>query len=150
LVPNSAVLGFAPVPGTWTLIVDVAPFVVGDEVSQPFTGNVKLDDVTASAPGLPNDRQIKLAAGVPVTVPVTITNNGAGPQAIFIDARLDATTEVELASQTPLFPGFAPNNFQYPLPITFYQPFWLVPSETSSLLATATGNVPLNSIWSRS
>ena len=32
-----------------------------------------------------------LAAGTPVTVPVTITNNGAAPEDFFADARLAAT-----------------------------------------------------------
>ena len=37
--------------GTWTLIVDFAEPVVGDEVSQPFTGNVEFNNVSVSAPG---------------------------------------------------------------------------------------------------
>lgn len=61
-----------PVAGTRTLIVDFAEPVVGDEISQPFTGNIKLDNVSASAAGLPTSPSTKLAAGTPVTVPVTI------------------------------------------------------------------------------
>ncbi|HKN72148.1 MAG TPA: S8 family serine peptidase [Terriglobales bacterium] len=127
-----------PVAGTWTLIVDFAEPVVGDEISQPFTGNIKLDNVSASAAGLPTSRSTKLAAGVPVTVPVTITNNGAAPEAFFIDARLNATTSVPLVSQFGL-----PSGYEYPLPLYPYYPLWLVPTQTSSVQAAASANVPI-------
>ncbi|MGH7782196.1 MAG: hypothetical protein ACREQR_20480 [Candidatus Binataceae bacterium] len=70
-----------PVPGTWTLIVDLANSVVGDETSQPFTGKIRVNGVTASAPGLPQSASVQLTAGTPVTIPVSITNNGAAPAA---------------------------------------------------------------------
>ena len=78
-----------PRPGTWTLIVAFTEPVVGNEVSQPFHGNVRFNHVSASAPGLPHSTSTKLAAGAPVTVPVKITNNGAAPEAFFVDPRLN-------------------------------------------------------------
>jgi Subtilase family len=127
-----------PVAGTWTLIVDFTGPVVGDEISQPFTGNIKLDNVTASAAGLPHSAYQKLAAGVPVTIPVTITNRGAAPEQFFIDARLDSTTSLALASAFGL-----PAGYQYPLPLASYYPLWLVPTETSSVQAAASATVPI-------
>ena len=88
-------------PGTWTLIVDFAEPVVGDEISQPFTGNIKFNNVSVSASGLPNSNGTKLAAGVPVTVPVTVTNNGAAPEDFFADPRLNSTASLTLASLVP-------------------------------------------------
>jgi hypothetical protein len=86
-----------PVPGLWTLIVDFATPVVGDEVSQSFTGTVEFNRVTVSATGLPNNKFTKLAAGTPITVPVKITNNGALAGDFFIDARLNNAVSVTLA-----------------------------------------------------
>jgi hypothetical protein len=127
-----------PVPGTWTLIVEFAEPVVGNEVAQPFSGNIKLDAVSASAPGLPNSGHARLHAGVPVTIPVVIRNNGAAPEGFFIDARLNATASLSLVSAFGL-----PNGYEYPLPLDAYFPLWLVPTETSSFTATATASLPI-------
>ena len=127
-----------PIAGTWTFIVDFADPVVGDEVSQPYVGNITLDAVSVSATGVPHSKNTTLAAGVPVTVPVTITNNGAAPAAFFIDARLNTKTSLSLVSQFGL-----PDGYQYPLPIASYYPLWLVPTQTSSVHALATANVPV-------
>jgi Peptidase inhibitor I9 len=127
-----------PVAGTWTLIVEFAEPVVGDEISQPFTGNIKLNDVSASAAGLPHSTGTKLAAGTPVTVPVTITNNGAAPEDFFIDARLNTTASIPLASLDP-----PPSASGYPLPLTTEEPEWLMPTQTSSVQAAASATLPI-------
>ncbi len=125
-----------PVPGTWTLIVDFAEPVAGDEISQPFTGNIRFNDVSVSAPELPDSNGTKLAAGVPVTVPVTVTNNGAAPEAFFVDPRLNSTASIQLTSLVP--------NTGLPLPLTVqFEPQWIVPTQTSSVSVSANATLPI-------
>lgn len=128
-----------PMAGRWTLIVDFANIVGGDLVEQPFQGNVRLDNVQASAPGLPDSDQITLAAGVPVTIPVTITNPGEGTQAIFVDARLRGQDQT-----VALAPQYGENGvFALPLPGQYLPPVFLIPAETTGLLAQAAATEPV-------
>jgi Subtilase family len=124
-----------PVSGTWTLIVVFADPVVGDEVSQPFTGDVQFNNVSVSAAGLPDSTHQRLAAGTPVTVPVTITNNGAAPEDFFVDPRLNATSSITLAAVPPSADAVS-------LPMTSYFPTWFVPTQTSSVSVTQTSSLP--------
>lgn len=127
-----------PAPGTWTLIVDFAGPVVGNEISQPFSGNVRLDDTDIVVSGVPNNPQTTLAAGVPVTVPVTIRNNGIAQQAFFIDPRLNKITNISLANIDP-----PSTSAGYALPLTGGPPLWLVPTQTSGVHAVATATLPV-------
>ncbi|MGC2031505.1 MAG: S8 family serine peptidase [Steroidobacteraceae bacterium] len=124
-----------PVPGTWTLVVDFANPVVGDEISQPYTGNIRFNHVDVSASGVPKSAATLLPAGVPVTIPVTITNNGAAAQGFFVDARLNASTSLVLATQFGTSGSIA-------LPNTGNPPFWLVPTQTSSVSVSQTSSLP--------
>jgi Subtilase family/Peptidase inhibitor I9 len=124
-----------PVPGTWTLIVDFAEPVVGNEISQPYQGDIRFNAVSVSASGVPNSPSTTLAAGKPVTVPVTITNTGVAPEDYFVDPRLSATTTLTL-------PPFPPTKDTVSLPMTGFFPEWFVPTETSSVHVTQTSSLP--------
>ena len=124
-----------PVPGTWTLIVDFAEPVTGNEISQPFRGNISFNKVTVTASGVPNSPAATLKAGVPVTAKVAITNNGAAPEAFFADPRLNATASLTLTSLVP--------NTGLKLPLTVFPPYWLVPTQTSSVSVSANATLPI-------
>jgi subtilase family protein len=122
-----------PVAGTWTLIVDFAEPVVGDEVSQPYSGSVVFNQVKVSAAGLPDSASTILASGTPVTVPVSITNNGVAPEAVFIDPRLTSTASLSLAPLT---------SNTVALPMNGSAPVYLVPTETSSVHVAQSASTP--------
>ncbi len=103
---------------------DVTNPVSGLELSQPFTATVAYNTVKVKA-NVPNNATTKLTAGVPVNVPVTITNTGAVPLTYFADGRLDQTGgDLPLAELS----GSA-GPLPLPVPAGVY-PFWLVPTES--------------------
>jgi hypothetical protein len=128
-----------PVAGTWTMIVDFAEPVEGNEVSDPYTGNILFNQVHASAAGLPDSASTTLASGTPVTVPVSITNNGTAPEDFYIDPRLNTSASVTLAVQTEF--GSA-GTVALPLSAQVFPPTWLVPPETSSVSVSQVSSVP--------
>jgi hypothetical protein len=125
-----------PQAGRWTLVVNFADPVVGDEVAQSFTGRVAFNTVDAHAAGLPNSASTTLAAGKPVTVPVRVHNTGTGPENFFVDARLNTVTGTHLMAAEPA-------TLPLPMPGDAPSPAWLVPSETSAVAMIATATQPM-------
>lgn len=126
-----------PAPGLWTLIVNFGSPVVGDEISQPYTGNIQFNAVKVSAAGLPDDVDDLLVAGHAVTVPVKITNTGAAAQSVFVDARLNTIANVVL---TDISTGTSVDSIA--LPNAAALPVWLVPTQSSSVAASQTATLP--------
>ena len=128
-----------PAAGTWTLVVVFAEPIVGNEVSQSYSGNIAFNTVFATAPKLPDSTGVTLAAGSPVNIPVTITNKGAAPEDFFTDARLSTYQSTALTS-VDQSTGVA-------LPLVQTPPYWLVPTETSSVSTSATASLPVQFDW---
>jgi hypothetical protein len=128
-----------PAPGRWTLILNFAGPVVGDELSQPFSGTVRFNQVDIHASGLPNDAATKLPAGKPLTVQVSIHNTGVAPENFFLDARLDSIANLTL----PAVPGQPTTGVPLPRKPTTPMPAWLVPSQTDRVTVAAQATVPV-------
>jgi hypothetical protein len=125
----------SPKAGRWTFVLDFAPAVNGNRLSVPFSGTIKTNTVQVGAVGLPNSAKTKLTAGTPVTVPVTIKNTGVAPEDFFVDPRLSTTSTLTLAD-------LAPDTLT--LPLTSYEPEWLVPTETRKVTVGMTATKPID------
>ena len=124
-----------PVQGTWTLVVDFSGAVVGDIISQSFTGQIRFNAASASAPTLPDSAGTTLAAGAPVTIPVAVTNTGNQAEDFFVDPRLDTIQTTTL--------GALDQATGLSLPLAVASPFWFLPTESSSVSVTATASLPI-------
>ena len=143
-VPAGAGIGFTPgltmslstlnpLPGPWTLLVDFAAPVVGNELADPFSGHIRFGSgVAVNAGGLPNSAGTKLAPGSTHTFKIRINNASTAPEDFFLDPRLSSSGTVPLA---PL----VPNPLKLPLLPTSPPQQWVIPTESSSVTITASG-----------
>jgi hypothetical protein len=125
-----------PVAGRWTVIITFAPTVSGTALSEPFTVAVNENAVPVSASGVPHGAS--LSAAHPATVNVRVTNTGTAPEAYFIDGRTNSTVQYNL-------PSISSSQATVPLSVTGNVPFYVVPSQTTSIQgsATTTGGEPI-------
>lgn len=124
-----------PDAGVWTLVIDFYNQVAGTALSQPFHVTLDKTPATTNATGLPRSSSTTLTAGDAKTVDVQVTNRGSTPEAYFIDARLDRSSQLSLASSTG-------STVPVPVPSTTV-PQYLVPTHTTSITATATASAPI-------
>jgi hypothetical protein len=125
-----------PTPGVWSLIIDVADNVVGNELSDPFTGDIAFNQTDITATGLPDSASDTLPAGKPVKVTVSIHNTGAAAEDFFVDPRLDTVGNLTLS------PTSQAAGVPLPTPATEVPPEWVVPTETSGLTVTSNASLP--------
>ena len=134
-----------PVQGTWTLIVAFAEPVAGTEVSDPYTGYVTLAPAASVVPLLALPDGTTMIPGIPVTIPVTITNDSNAPQDYYLDPRLHTTETVPLAPLTfGQITPFAAGSAKTALPIQqgAVTSLYFVPSHTSSISVQQASTVP--------
>lgn len=92
----SSLTAHQPAAGRWTLIVGLPDAISGKAFSQKVTGKVRLDAMTATAPGLPDSPSRVLKRGSTLTVPVRVPNSGPAERHYYLDPRLDTTGEIAL------------------------------------------------------
>ena len=125
-----------PAAGLWTIIVTFAPTVAGTALSEPFTVSLDQRPANVSARDVPDGG--KVSVDHPAVVRVRVVNTGTAPEAYFIDGRTNALTQYNL-------PSISSALATVPLSVFGSIPFYLVPSETTSLVGTAatTGIEPI-------
>jgi hypothetical protein len=129
-----------PPAGLWTLILNFTPVITGTQISTPYSGAITLGAAPASGLALPDSAKSVLAAGKAVTVDVAVKNTTDGPEAYFLDARLDGDTTVTLASQSA-------TTIDLPMSADQSSPSWLVPTDTESITLSAEASVPVTFDW---
>jgi subtilisin family serine protease len=117
-----------PAAGRWTIAVLFAPTVSGTALSEPFRVAVNQAGAVVSTTGLPSGRAIN--ANHPAVVKIRVTNNGAAPEAYFVDGRTNTSATYNLVAQTA-------SDSQAPLTFADNFPEFLVPSQTTSITGSA-------------
>jgi hypothetical protein len=142
-----------PQPGRWTLALEWLPPLAaefgtagGAELSTPFTGQIQFNKVQVSSdlpgslrhpgPGGPHGMQLK--QGQTYTFNVTVKNTGQSPQQFFLDPRQSRMATIQLPDQNG-----SDQNMSLPLPPGLSFPFYVVPTDTSSLETSITGTGPV-------
>jgi Subtilase family/Peptidase inhibitor I9 len=127
-----------PEPGQWKFVVAGLDPYGGNAVSEPFSGSVSLSPFPIKVNGVPDSSQSRIPAGGSRTASVKVTNTGNTDVQLFLDPRLDQRKLYSLTAITPTT-GVA-------LPLAAPLEF-VVPTETSQLLASAQGSAPITFDW---
>lgn len=127
----------APRPGRWRLVVDIVNPVGGQVLSAPYSGRIGFAAPPVSASNLPNSASTILPAGKTKTVTVSVRNNGAGVQDVFLDPRTPQRQAFSLLALTQ------DQNIALPVPSGNLPPIYLVPTQTNSLDAAAQASEPV-------
>ncbi len=134
-----------PVPGLWTVSLVMMGAVDGAHLSEPFTGTVSFTAPSVKASGLPDSPGTVLRAGQPATATISIANTGNIAKDYFADPRLNKQAAVSLlGTDTVGGTSFTQANLAVPLPVPGNaNPHFLVPTDTTKLVTTALGTLPL-------
>ncbi len=135
-----------PVPGLWTVSLVMLGAIDGAHLSEPFTGTVSFTAPSVTASGLPDSPGTVLPAGQPATATISVTNTGNIAKDYFADPRLNTQAEVSLlGTDTVGGTSFTQANLAVPQPVPGNaNPHFLVPTDTTNLVTTAQGTLPLS------
>jgi hypothetical protein len=134
-----------PVPGLWTVSFVTTGAIDGAHLTEPFTGTVSFKAPAVTASGLPDSATTTLPAGQPVTATITVANPGNIAKDYFADPRLNQQAQLTLlGTNTVGGTSFtdAPLTVAQPVPGNA-NPHFLVPTDTTRLVTTAQGTLPL-------
>jgi hypothetical protein len=134
--PGARLHVLSPQAGRWTIIITFTNPVNGNALETGLSGTVSFAPITAAVKGLPDSDAVTLAQGTSRTVTVTIRNNGDAAESYFLDGRLDTDTTMPLTSITPS------TSLTLPQADTAEIPQWIVPTDTTSLAASAVSSAP--------
>jgi hypothetical protein len=126
-----------PIPGKWTLVIDFTSPVPGNELADPFSGQIRFNAVSFNRGALPDSPSVTLKRGKSVTYKITVHNTGAAPEDIFLDPRLTTMQSY------PLQPQDQVAGVKLPMPAAADPPEWIVPTMTHSVSASASSSVPV-------
>jgi len=127
----------APQAGQWLLTFDWLNPVSGSELSEPFQGAIRFNQVSVSSQ-LPGKGAV-LTGGQASVYYVHIKNTGLSPEAFFLDPRTTTNQTVQL----PDLNG-SDQNMSLPLAPGLSFPFYLVPPDTTGIKASITGSAPVS------
>jgi len=126
-----------PAAGQWRLVLEWLNPVTGFELAEPFSGAIRFNQVEVTS-NLPKGASVHLKHGKTYSFKVVVENTGVAPESFFVDPRLDHTATVNLADQNG-----SETNISLPLPAGLNFPYYFVPTQTSQLRASISGNVPV-------
>lgn len=133
--PYMQLYALAPAAGNWSLVLQWANPVTGNELTEPFAGTVQFNQVKVTVPGLPTAGTRALPQGRSTTFHVHLVNTGSAPAAYFLDPRQDRLATISLTNLNP-----SPRGGTTTLPISggVGLPIYFVPPATTVLRATVT------------
>ena len=126
-----------PITGTWTLLIDFTSPVPGNELADPFTGQVRLNAAVVNRGGLPDSPSVTLKQGTTHTYRIAVRNTAAAPEDIFLDPRLTQLASYQLQPQDQV------SGVQLPVPANADPPEWIVPTMTHSVSVSASSAAPV-------
>jgi hypothetical protein len=133
----------SPAAGRWTLELSWAGPITGRELSEQFSGTVSFAAPRTTST-MPHGASLKRDKSY--SFKVTVRNSGKAGEWVLADARKNTNTTLSLFDQNPSMLNQVPLPVALPNPSTGVTgfPYYLVPTLTSRLEASASANVPVN------